>query len=123
MVAVTAIFVSYVLVTTVYYIDVGRSVLTLVKAPVDPFVTDLGTMLAEEGRHAISRPPEETPFYRFRWAHVFDLDGGFTMHIRVNKVGLSVFLGPVVKDNREAVGRLVELVKRAGSKDDAATLS
>jgi len=112
--AVCAFFIAFILVFIVYNLDVMSSALTVVKVPLDQFMTDLGTILTEEGVRLIRRPPEDTPFYRYRWAHVFDLDGGLSMHIKVNRARLVVYIGPLVKDTREAVGRLMEMVERAG---------
>jgi len=124
MVAVAAIFVSYVLATTVYFMDIMRSAMTRVNAPIDRFVANLGTMLAEEGGgRLLKRSREGVPFYKFRWTEVLDLEGGLAMHIRMKGEWMIVFIGPVGKDNGERVGWLLDLVKRAGSKDDAATLS
>lgn len=113
----SGIYVAYALVTTVYFMDVNRSTWIGVKAPIDRILSDLGTVMAEEGGGPVhERPPEETPFYKMRWTHVYDLDGGLTMHIRNKGDWKTVFIGPVGKDDQEKVRSLMDLVKRAGSK-------
>jgi hypothetical protein len=110
-------YVVYTLVSTVYFFDIMRSTNAFTKAPLDRFVFDLGTKLAEEGGRFVRRLADTTPIYKYRWAGVFDLDGGLVMHVSSRRRGMVVFIGPVGKDNQQEVGQLIDLVKKAESHD------
>ena len=113
-------YIVFALVTSIYFFDVLPSTNGFFQGPVEPFVSRLEVKLRENGLGGLTRRTERpTPFYRYRWTAVYDLECGLTMHISGKKEGHGALIGPVERDNRDRIRTVLGLIKEAN--DEAKT--